>query len=30
MLRFVVDTGPNREMSREMLWAAEAVVAQAH
>jgi thiol-disulfide isomerase/thioredoxin len=28
MLRFVVDTSPNREMSREMLWAAEAVVAQ--
>jgi thiol-disulfide isomerase/thioredoxin len=30
MLRFVVDAGPNREISRELLWAAEAVVAQAH
>ncbi len=28
MLRSVVDTGPNRELSREMLWAAEAVAAQ--
>jgi thiol-disulfide isomerase/thioredoxin len=27
MLRSVVDMGPNRELSREMLWAAEAVVA---
>ncbi|MFI5182838.1 MAG: TlpA family protein disulfide reductase [Vicinamibacteria bacterium] len=29
MLRFIVDTSPNREMGREMRWAAEAVVAQA-
>ncbi|MFI5183156.1 MAG: redoxin family protein [Vicinamibacteria bacterium] len=30
MLRFVVDGGPNREISRELLWAAQAVVAQTH
>jgi len=30
VLRFLVDVGPNREVSRELLWAAEAVVAQGH
>ncbi len=28
MLRFLVDASPNREISRELLWSAEAVVAQ--